>query len=555
MNKTVYPQRWTWYNSERRDSVGANIGGSATYVDCRVNTGEPTQVQHFLLDGTGTDESNPKTTTLFTYANGVHLDYTWYAVEESGLTGGFRIVGYVNMVNIDGVVIDYEAVTPMFTSYQDSPSLDRLKIHYVSSLIEYPDDDHHTLPDTGNHGGGLSMGGAIFTKKYWENPNQPYIGTGMTVGQLLGNWNTARLFTAFNWEDADEKYENIINGGDDTPITPLKPSDDTSGPGGGDDGNPDYNPFSDPIDFPDLPTGGDALSSGFIRAYSPSSAQLRLLAQKLWSNDFIDTIKKIQNDPMEAIISLHSIPFSVASVNANCVVGNYDSGISMPTVGGQFIRRNLGSIYIPERWASALDYSPYVTVDIFLPYIGVRSLQVDDIVGRTITVEYCIDVLTGATTCHIKCGDSVLYTYNANIALNIPLSASSMGPLLQSIMGSTANIINGAVAGGIGGAVGGALGSAINVATSKHSQISRGSSLGGNFGALSIFEPYLIIHRPIQSLASGFAHFKGYPSNITGTIGSVSGYTEVESVHLTGITCTDIERDEISALLYNGVIV
>ena len=364
-------------------------------------------------------------------------------------------------------------------------------------------------------------------------------GEGSTYGRLT------------NDEDLQEFLEIIKNAGDGTPLIPMDPEDDTSTTGGG---GGDYNPFSDPIGHPTLPIGGDAISTGFVRVYQPNTSQLHALASKLWSDDFINTIKKIQNDPMEAIISLHSIPFSMPTVSGNCVVGNYDSHVAMPVILSQFVSKSLGSIRIPEHWGSALDYSPYVVVDCFIPFVGVRSLQVDDAIGKSLNINANVDILTGATIVTVMCGNSVLYAWNTNVIVKHPITMSSMGPLYQSILGMAGNVINGAVSGGIGGAVGGGLGSAVNVAMSKHSQISRGGAIAGNAGALGHFTPYLILHRPKQSLASGFAHFKGYPSNITASIGSVTGYSEIESVHLTGIPCTDAERDEIQTLLYNGVI-
>lgn len=376
---------------------------------------------------------------------------------------------------------------------------------------------------------------------------------GLRPDNMWTYYTTTGDFPRLNTYEGFEQFIDALQGGgDDTPIEPGSSEDDTSKPGGGDG---DYNPLSDKIPFPGLPTG-DSISTGFIRVYNPSGAQLQALSHKLWSQDFYNTIEKIMNDPMEAIISLHSVPYQPnTGVGVVCEVGNYDSGVVMPTVESQFYSLNLGSIYIPEHWASALDYSPYVTVDLFLPYIGVITLQVDDAIGKDITVRYNTDILTGATVAMVMCGDSVLYSRQTDLIYKHPFTMSSFGPLYQSIMSLVGNTLSGAVSGGIGGAVGGALGSGINVALSKHSNISRGGSLGGSAGCLGDFAPYLIIHRPIQSLASGFKHFKGYPSNITATIGSVSGYSEIESVHLTGIPCTDIERDEINALLYNGVIV
>lgn len=377
---------------------------------------------------------------------------------------------------------------------------------------------------------------------------------GLRPDNMWTYYTTTGDFPRLNTYEGFEQFIDALKGGgDDTPIEPGSAEDDTSQPGGGDG---DYNPLSDPIGFPGLPTTGDSLSTGFIHAYNPTSAQLQALSHKLWSRDFWEEILKVNNDPMEAVISLHSVPYSPnTSTSVTCSVGNYNTEIVMAPIASQFVTLDLGSILIPEHWGSALDYSPYVNVDLYLPYVGVTTIRVDDAIGKNITVKYNTDVLSGATVCLVMCGNSVLYNRQTNLIMNHPFTKSSFMPLYQSIVNGMGNIISGASKGGIGGAVGGALGSAINTIMSKHSDVARGGYLGGNSGCLGDFTPYLIIHRPIQSLASGFGHFKGYPSNITGLISSVSGYTEIESVHLTGIPCTDIERDEIMSLLYNGVIV
>jgi hypothetical protein len=512
------------------------------------------QMQEFHLNASGTTEQNPNTVTLFTFANGVTIEYEYYLSGQSETAVG--IDGYLRYKNKDGVEfhterinmasdLDYASASnfPMFfnptcTTYEQTPapgygdSADRVyyaDIYYIKDNMP----PNKTLPD---------LDGDLRKFDYYLQPG----------------WTQYYTRGSTNWMFTDQEYNEFIDAlnmaGDGTPITPLLPADDTSEPGGGEEEHPDYNPYSDDIEFPELPSGG-AIESGMVKVYAPTSGQLRGLAQKLWSRDFVETILKVLNDPMEAIVSLHTLPIGLAGTSTNCVIGNYDTGIAMPAISHQYMSVNMGSIYVPEHWGSALDYNPYVTIDIFLPFIGIQHLLVDDIIGRTLEVRYNIDVVTGSAVAMIKSGGSVLYAYNTCLSGDIPITMSSFGPLMQSIKGAIGNVIMAGATGGIGGAVGGALGSAINVATSKASTISRGSALGASHGFLSEYRPYLIIHRPIQSLASGFAHFKGYPSNITGTIDSVSGYTEVESVHLTGIPCTDIERDEINALLYNGVIV
>ena len=95
----------------------------------------------------------------------------------------------------------------------------------------------------------------------------------------------------------------------------------------------------------------------------------------------------------------------------------------------------------------------------------------------------------------------------------------------------------------------------MNVATSRYN-VERSSHLGCNYGALGILTPYIIINRPMQSLAANFNDFNGYPSNITADLSTVAGYTEIDVIHLEnmGEQITSVEIDEIETLLKQGVI-
>ena len=549
----LYPQGIHYYDSERRDRESITKKSYGPTEDRVYNFN---YVQHIPIDYT--DHVSEESAYEFTYqslANGCKMkfktwlqsetDDTWYIPyklviednEGNDITGEakeqvfqnpyYNLTGNVTLPktkypNKNHIVLDYGTEL----DYTDASS----SIYYLNSIIQYRNVpwQYETPPDlTG------TMKESTFDYFYFKT----------NIGQIDNN-------ATF------ERFKNfIIEHGDGTPITPILPSEDESTPGGGDDANPDYNPFSDPVDFPGLPTGGGAIASGFIRVYNPTAGQLQSLASKLWSNNFYDTIEKIMNDPMEAMISLHSVPFSiVGGANANIEVGNYDTEISAKTVTTQYYTLDCGNISLPEHWASALDYSPYTTVDCFIPFVGVRPLQIDDVMGRVLNLKYNIDILTGSAIAMLKCGDSVLYTYNTQIHSEIPYTMSSYGRLIQSIVGVAGTAI-GATAGGAGAVIGGAMGGALGTAMTKHSDVSRGGSLGGAVGVMGDFIPYLIIHRPIQSLAGDFASKKGYPANISATLGSLSGYTVVDKIHLTGIDCTDTERDEIHALLKDGVII
>ena len=546
------PKKWTWYNTEGRGSTGAYYSNK----DQKYYGGGETQVQTFYLDGTDTDSEHLKETTFFTLKNGVHCDISYYIVPQGSTLsdGGFRMYGYVHYRDKDGNDIRPATSVNLFEAYQDTGTdISHVKYYYVSSHAQYQQDG--TIPDTGYAGAGFNMFGKLYGRNYWENPNQRPLHSDMDYAEWITNWNSSDLGYCYNWEEVDNFFESIIEGGDGSIITPILPSEDTSEPGGGDGADPDYDPYGDPVDFADLPTGGSALATGFVKVYSPTANELQSLASELWSSSFVNTLEKIMNDPMEAMISLHAVPIGlVGSGTAGIKIGNYVSQVSAKYITAQYYTVNCGNISLPEHWASALDYSPYTNVDIFIPFVGVRPLQIDDVMGKVLTLKYNVDILTGSAVAMLKCGDSVLYTFNTQIHAEIPYTMSSYGRLVQSIVGIAGTAI-GATAGGAGAIIGASVGGALGTAMTKHSDISRGGALGGSVGVMGDFTPYLIIHRPLQSLASGFASKKGYPSNIGATLSSLSGYTVVDKVHLTGIDCTDTERDEIHALLKDGVII
>ena len=168
-------------------------------------------------------------------------------------------------------------------------------------------------------------------------------------------------------------------------------------------------------------------------------------------------------------------------------------------------------------------------------------------------MKYNYDILTGNFVAMLKCGQSVLYRYPGNIKEGIPVSARTAEALEQLVKGSLSTAAK-APGNGTAAAMTG-ISTAVNVAMSK-THVARSGEISGPAALLDEFVPYLIIHRPKQSLASSFKTQKGYPSNITAVLGTCSGYTEVEYIHLTGIDgATDTELNEIEDLLKKGVII
>ena len=341
--------------------------------------------------------------------------------------------------------------------------------------------------------------------------------------------------------------------------------DDTSGTGGGGGdygggGGTSLNPWvnnNDPIDFPDLPTGG-ALASGAIVGYKVPQATLTSLMQKLWSTSIFDiaTWQKLVSNPMDCIISLHCLPFEPdGSAVGEIGIGSFMTGLQAPKISSEYKYIDCGSLNLKHFWGSALDYSPYTRCELYLPFIGIKDIATEDVQGQTVHIKYGIDVLTGDCIAHVKCGQSVMYKFKGNMRMVIPLSSKTTDMWVKT--GAAVAGIAGTVAtGGSGAVVAGAVAGGAGTVASSKIRTERSGDISGAVGSLDDFRPYFIIHRPAQSLARHYNKYKGYPSNITSMLGSLSGYTEVEHIHLTGIEgATDTELNEIEQLLKNGVII
>lgn len=363
-----------------------------------------------------------------------------------------------------------------------------------------------------------------------------------------------------NIYDTDQELEDFENeikskGDGKDPFTEDEPTPDPdpSQPGGGDRPRPSG---GEPIDFPGLPTT-DVIQTGLVTMYNPSQNDLRSLAGVLWGNDFEQSIKKILNDPFDGVIGLSLLPFTpTTSGSEHCQIGNFDTQISMALVSSQWQTIDAGSVQIAESWKNALDYSPNTSVSIFIPFVGFRELKTEDVMNSTIALKYNVDLLTGAAIAMIKCGDKVMYTYPCKLTYDVPLTGSNKAALYTGMINVAMSAIKGASMGGALGAAGGAATSAIQTATSKQSNIDRSGSITSNTGDLGDFVPYILIHRPVQSMPAQFKQIKGYQSNITAILSDCSGYTEVDYIHLTGVDgATDTELSEIERLLKAGVLI
>lgn len=370
--------------------------------------------------------------------------------------------------------------------------------------------------------------------------------------------NTAGSYTPINLniDDSIEDFDpNIVPEPD-----PYDPGGD-SGPGGGEG---DFDGTGDDIEFPSLPTLS-ATDTGFITIFNPSLAQLQQLAGYMWSNLFdLATFKKLFADPMDCILGLSIVPVSVPNGSTQAVkVGNISTGVNMTVAASQYVEVDCGSLNVNEYWGAYLDYDPYTKAEIYLPYVGTHPVAVDDIMRKNVSVKYHVDILSGACTAYVKCGGSILYEFIGQCSSSIPITGNDWTSVINGVLSIAGSIGTMVATGGLSapvstGSVAGALTGAGTIASTAINtmkpSVEKSGAMAGTGGMLAVQTPYLILTRPRQALPSGQNSFMGYPSFMNEYLGLLSGYTEVESVHLSGIPGTDAEIQEIENLLMKGVI-
>ena len=312
---------------------------------------------------------------------------------------------------------------------------------------------------------------------------------------------------------------------------------------------------------PSKPSGNISASSLYT-IWNPSQTQLNSLANFLWSTDFVDTIKKILQSPMDALISLALFPVTPPTDGThNIALGYIDSGVAAPRVSDQFMTVQTSGLVVPHKYNSYLDYAPYTRAEIFLPFIGFCPLNINDIMGKSVDVTYNIDLLSGVCTAIVHANAQSLYSYSGNMAMFLPLSAGNWARMLTPIFGMVGGVTS--LAAGIGGVMGGApllastsmaVRGAESIGNLDGNSVSRSGGISGNAGIMGDYQPFIVVTRPINDKPTTYDNNIGQTYNKSAQLGTLSGFTVVEEAHIEGMNATDAEKQEIERLLKEGVI-
>lgn len=347
-----------------------------------------------------------------------------------------------------------------------------------------------------------------------------------------------------------------------------------------------------------------ASGSGLIHVYNPTPGEFVGFGNWLWVTYADATIDKIWNNPFDGIIGAHEL-YATPQVDGR---DNIRSGFLVCPVQSDLVRQryteiDCGTVIVPEFYGNYFDYSPYSQAYIYLPFIGINEVSIDDIVGHAVNIRYRVDAYNGSCIAMIYVAKSgyrnLCYQFGGNCAVEVPLAGGSQAAIKAGMLqaeaysraaiqsaqiqktasigsgilgGAAGSSFAGPLAGIIGALAGGTSGyiqGSANVAAAKlqgqamqeaaryanKSSVQHSGQFGASHGAMGLKNPFIMIRNPIQVKVVNYNDDYGFPAHKRVIIGGCTGYLRVREVNVISAHATNEEKRAIEEELKAGVYV
>ena len=337
---------------------------------------------------------------------------------------------------------------------------------------------------------------------------------------------------------------------------------DNGVPAGKDD---DPNDYTDKIDLnkPSLTTTGI-----FNRTFAMTSPGIKSLANYLWNADetkFDEIVKGLSlmgGNPIDGLIDLRLYPFNVVNktsggASKSIVVGRTDTGVSGIEINDYNAILDLGSCSFYPYFGNFLDYEPYTTGQLYIPYVGIVPISTAVFMGQTISCKMVVDITTGSCTAIVFCNGIPLIYKNGNIGVEIPMTATNSAQYAARIMSGLTSAATDLTLGAATGnpmQIASSVGSITDAAMASNNTIY--NTAGSSSPACGLWQPqncYFIINRPVPIVPDSYGHNVGYACNYESSLSSLSGFTCCYNTDINTLYATEEEKDEIVRLLGQGV--
>lgn len=309
---------------------------------------------------------------------------------------------------------------------------------------------------------------------------------------------------------------------------------------------------SDPVD--DFDNGYNTsynTVSVLTTTYGMTESRLKQLGTRLWDSDFLDNIQMLNNSPIENILSCKAFPFNITGTDTSIILGNVDMGVNGVKVGRDYnYRRTIGTFKIEKKYNSFLDYEPYTSINIYLPFIGYKELTPSVFMDKTIKVDYIIDLVTGTCKAIIYANNIQQIDFDGSCGIDIPITSSNRAQVEVGYVTSALGVVTDVANVNPMGAVHDLINSSM---IQNHSNTSGTAS--PSCSAYTSKDIFIIYNRPTWQDLKTFNHVHGRMCNLSKNLKSLKGFTICnKQTDLSHLTCTMKEKEIIRNIITSGVI-
>ena len=284
--------------------------------------------------------------------------------------------------------------------------------------------------------------------------------------------------------------------------------------------------------------------------FKMTSSQVGDLITYLCSNTWQSTVTNLGlGNVFGAIAKCITVPFDVRSVlreNTMKILG-IDTKVTTSGVVNHLQTIDCGTITIDRYFGDFKDYAPYSKCFIYLPYIGVNEISINQVQGKALSLAYGVDLLDGSCVARLSADNKQLYSFSGNMATEYPI----VGKTPSSPLAAATNILGDISGNSTLVATVGLLGSVLTGQNSS-SAFQTVGGIAGNWGNVGVLTPFVYLERPVQSIPNNYSSSFGWTCNKYLKLDVLTGYTEVDgSIHLS-TTATDEEKEMLKEILTSG---
>ena len=231
---------------------------------------------------------------------------------------------------------------------------------------------------------------------------------------------------------------------------------------------------------------------------------------------------------------------------------------------------DFGGFKYKDAATSFLDYEPYTTCQMYLPYCGTVDIPMAVMANGGITLKYMIDLATGSCQAILKGStpDAYVKVVTGQIGVNVPILNSNANEHTIKRLHSLENVLQGmgSMVGGIAMTAAGGNGTGMLISGVKqtasgiHQMIYNPLTMSttipeSSLGRALYCDPYCLISSVVDETPANYGHYVGYPyDQIVTALNTLSGRCVVDEIFGTFSDASEREMDDIRAKLRAGVI-